>query len=63
MKPIDLRKILSKYTSGWIALTPDNRKFIANANSLKEVISRANKRGVPDPTVFKAVSNRQFFVG
>lgn len=63
MKPINLSKLLTKYKNGWIALTPDNHKFLTSGETLKQVIARANKRGVTNPTVFKAVPTKHFAVG
>lgn len=63
MKPIDLSRLLSKKKSGWIALTPNNRKFLASAKTLKAVVTKANKLGVSNPTVFKSINPRYLAVG
>lgn len=62
-KTIDLSKILLRHKKGWIALTPDNRKLLASGNTLKQVLVKANRKGVTNPTVFKAVSLEHFAVG
>lgn len=63
MRPIDLSQILARHKRGWIALTPDNRKFLTAGNTLKEVIIKANRKGVSNPTVFKAVPVKNLAVG
>ncbi len=63
MKPIDLSKLLIKYKKGWVALTPDSRRFLASAKSLKAVMERAKKMGVNNPSVFKPAPVKNFSVG
>lgn len=60
---IDLSKILSKYKKGWLALTPNNRKLVAAGVSLKDVLAKAKKKGVDNPTVFKASPIGNYFSG
>lgn len=63
MKPIDLSKILIKYKKGWIALTPDNRKFVALGETLEEVLAKADKKGISNPSVFKTVPVKNLYIG
>lgn len=60
---IDLSKILSKYKKGWLALSPDNRKFVAAGVTLEEVLAKAKKKGVNNPSVLKAAPLKHYFVG
>ena len=60
---IDLSKILSKYKKGWLALTPNNKKLVAVGTTLKDVLAKARKKGVENPTVFKAAPMRNYFSG
>lgn len=59
----DLSKILKKYKTGWLALTPDNEKLVARGKTLKEVLEKAQKKGVTEPSVLKASSFENYFVG
>lgn len=60
---IDLSKILSKYKKGWLALTPNNSKLVATGASLKEVLTNAKRKGIDNPTVFKAAPVENYFIG
>lgn len=60
---IDLSKILSKYRKGWLALSPDNRKLLAVGSTLKEVLEKARKRGIDNPSVLKAGPFERLFTG
>lgn len=60
---IDLSKILSKYRKGWLALTPNNNKLVATGVSLKEVLAKAKKKGIDNPTVFKSAPVENYFIG
>ncbi|PIU03696.1 hypothetical protein COT44_01865 [Candidatus Shapirobacteria bacterium CG08_land_8_20_14_0_20_39_18] len=63
MKLLDLSKLLGRKKSGWIALTPDNTKFLASAKTLKAVMIKTNRLGVSNPTVFKSVNPTYLAVG
>lgn len=60
---IDLSKILSKYKKGWIALTPNNKRLVAAGATLDEVLIKARKKGIDNPTVFKAAPIGNYFSG
>lgn len=62
-RPINLSKILARYKSGWIALTPDNKKFLASAKTLKQVREVAKKKGITNPSVFKSPPIKNLFAG
>lgn len=63
MRPIDISKILTKHRRGWIALTPDNKKFLASARTLKQVRETAKKKGISNPSVFKSPPTKNLFAG
>lgn len=64
MKPIDISEILKKHKKGWLALSPDNRKFITSGKTLEEVLVRAQKKGIARPSVMKAVTfDKHFYIG
>lgn len=60
---VDLSRILSKYKTGWIALTEDNKKIVANGKTLNEVLKKARKNGVDNPSVLKASPISSLLVG
>jgi len=51
---IDLSKILSKYKKDWLALSPNNKVLLAAGNTLVEVLKKAKKKGVDNPSVLKS---------
>lgn len=63
MTAIDLSKILSKYKTGWIALTEDNKKIVADGKTLNEVLKKARKSGVDNPSLLKASPINNLLVG
>lgn len=52
-KGVDLSKILSRFKGKWVALSPDEKKVVSSGDSLKEVQSKALKRGEKDPILFR----------
>lgn len=60
---VDISEYLKKYKSGWIALSPDNEKFVAHARTLKDVMKTSIKRGVHNPSVFKTAPFENYFIG
>ena len=63
MSKVDLRKILAENTSGWLALTRDNKEKIASGKTLHEVLLKARKKGVKNPSVFKVPNLKTTYVG
>jgi len=63
MSKVDLRKILAKNTSGWLALTQDNRKKIASGKTLSEVLLKAKEKGIENPSVLKVPNLKTAYVG
>jgi len=63
MSSVDLRKLLKKHKSGWLALTPDNKKEVASGKTLHEVLSVAKSKGVKKPSVLKIPKFDTYYVG
>lgn len=63
MAIIDLSKILSEYKKGWLALTADNRDLVATGKTLEEVLRRAKRKGVENPSILKAAPVDRLFIG
>jgi len=60
---IDLSKILSKYKKGWLALAPNNKDFLAVGSTLEEVLRKAKKKGIENPTLLKLGPFKYLFTG
>lgn len=60
---VDLRKILKKHKSGWLALTPDNKKELASGKTLQQVLSKARDKGFRNPSVFKVPNLETHYIG
>ena len=54
MKPIDLTKILKKYTSGWVALSPDYKQVVGYGKTLKKAAERAESSGIENAIFMRA---------
>ncbi|MEX2028167.1 MAG: hypothetical protein WD988_01555 [Candidatus Curtissbacteria bacterium] len=57
MKPIDLTKKISKYTSGWLALSPDYKKVVGHAQTIDKAINQAKQQGIKDPVMMRAAKS------
>jgi hypothetical protein len=60
---VDLSKILEKNKSGWIALSPDNKRVVSTGKNLNEVLEKAKDNGVENPGLLRASSQNKFYVG
>lgn len=63
MTPVDIRKILKKHKSGWLALTRDNKKELASGKTLHEVLVKAKAKGIENPSVLKVPNLHNTYVG
>ena len=63
MASVDLRKILETNTSGWLALTADNKKKIASSKTLHEVLKKAKEKGIENPSVLKVPNLKTAYIG
>ncbi|EKE06032.1 MAG: hypothetical protein ACD_19C00114G0004 [uncultured bacterium] len=59
----NLTNILKNIKSGWVALTPNNEKLVAKGPSLKQVLEKAKKKGITNPSVLKTSSLDKYFIG
>ena len=57
MRQIDLTKVIKKYTSGWIALSPDYKKVVGHGKSLAKAESQAKSNGVNEPVFMRAAKS------
>ncbi|MBI2268117.1 MAG: hypothetical protein HYU80_01560 [Candidatus Blackburnbacteria bacterium] len=62
MKPVDLTKLLKKYTSGWVALSKDYKRVVAAAESLEELDGRLKKLRNPKVVLISAAPNYRSFI-
>ncbi len=54
MKQIDLSKVIKKYTSGWIALSPDYKKVVGHGKTIKKAANEAQLQGIKEPILMRA---------
>lgn len=57
MKPVDLTKIINKYTSGWVALSPDYQKVVGHGKTIKVASNQAVSKGVDNPILMRAAKS------
>lgn len=57
MRQIDLSKIIKKYASGWIALSPDYKKVVGHGRSINKAANEAKSKGVNKPIMMRASNN------
>ncbi len=57
MKPIDLTKVIEKYTSGWIALSQDYKRVVGHGKSIEVAVTQAQSKGIDDPVLMRASSS------
>jgi len=53
MKQIDLTRIIKKYTSGWIALSPDYKKVVGHGKTIEKAAKEAQTNGIEDPVLMR----------
>jgi len=49
----DLSKILKPYSNQWVALSENEEKVVSYGKTVKEVIKKAEEKGVKSPIVTK----------
>ena len=57
MKQIDLTKIIKKYTSGWLALSPGYKKVVGHGKTIKKAVNAAQSQGIRDPVLMRAAKS------
>lgn len=60
MKPIDLTKLLSKFSSGWVALSSDYKKVIAHTSNFSLLIRKLEKVKDEKPILMTISSGEPF---
>ena len=59
----DLTALLKPYTSGWVALTPDEQEVVASAPSIEEAHGKAVKKGCSHPVLLQVLPPDRGFIG
>lgn len=62
MAVIDLTKTL-KGKRGWVSVSPDNKKVIAQGKTLKELLLRLKKLGNPNGSIMISAQDFSRYVG
>ena len=57
MRQIDLTKVVKKYTSGWLALSPDYKKVVGHGKTIKKAVKEAESNGIEDPVLMRAAKS------
>ncbi len=57
MKQIDLTRVIKKYTSGWLALSPDYKKVVGHAQTVEKAVDQAKSGGVKNPVLMRAAKS------
>ena len=58
----DLTKLLKSYTSGWVALSADQRRVVGAGETLQEANDQALERGVPHAVFVKVIPPDQGYL-
>ena len=59
----DFYALLRPYTSGWVALTPDEQEVVASAPSIEEAHQEAVKKGCAHPVLLQIFAPDRGFIG
>lgn len=59
----DFTDLLKPYSSGWVALSPDERQVVASAPTVEEAHREAEKKGCPHPVLLQVVPPDKGFIG
>jgi len=62
-RSFNLFSLLKPYTSGWVALTPDERAVVASAPSIEEAHNQAVKKGCAHPVLLQVIPPDRGFIG
>ena len=57
MKTIDLSKLIKKYTSGLLALSPDYKKVVGHGKTIEKAVNQAKSEGVKEPVLMRAAKS------
>ncbi len=62
MKSVNLRPVL-KGRKGWVSLSKDYKKIIAEGETLKELIKKLDKLGNPEGVITNVAEDYSTYVG
>jgi hypothetical protein len=62
MKPIDMRPLM-EVRSGWISISRDYKKVIAEARTLKGLLAKLKKMGNPDGVITNVAKDYSNYIG
>lgn len=62
MKTINLKPLLKKFSSGWVAISKDYKKVVASGKSLKEVTQKVDREGNPKVLLIPGAKNYRGYV-
>ena len=62
MKPIELKKVL-KGKSGWVSISTDHKKVIAQGTTLKDLLFNLEKKGNPEGFITNVAKDYSSYVG
>ena len=54
---INLTRLLKKFSSGWVAITPDYKSVVTSGRTLKEVTNRVKKMERDDAILMSVSKN------
>ncbi len=63
MKAIDWTKIYQKYKGLWVGLKDDEQTVIASGKTVKEVMSKSQKKGYKEPILFRVPTKIIPYIG
>lgn len=62
MGVINLTKTL-KGRAGWVSISPDHKKVIAQAKTFKQLLAKLKKMGNPDGSIMIAAEDFSSYIG
>lgn len=57
MKQIDLTKVIKKFKSGWLALSPDYKRVVGHGKTINKAVKQAKSQGIEDPALMRAAKS------
>lgn len=63
MKSINISHLFPKYEGQWVAFAQDQATVVGSGKTLKTAITKAQKRGLKTPIMFKVPTGMSAYVG
>jgi len=60
---IDITKIIKRHKGKWVGLKDDQRTVVATGKTVKEVMRKAQKKGVNQPILFRVPTKIIPYIG